>query len=50
MVFKLESLPTQRPPRLIFRHPRLKEILFFLEIDEFRHPRERVIGAGVEHF
>lgn len=42
-------LPIQRPPRLILRHPRLKEILFFLEIDKFGHPREWVVGAGVEH-
>ena len=43
-------LPIQRPTRLIFRHPCLKEILFFLKIDEFRHPRERVIGTGIQHF
>ena len=43
------SLPIQRPPRLILRHPRLKEILLLLEIDKFGHPRERIGRTGIQH-
>ena len=42
--------PNSTLPRLIFRHPRLKEILLFVEIDEFGHPRLWVGSTGVEHF
>ena len=43
------SLPIQRPPRLIFRHPRLKEILLLLEINKLRHPRKRIGRTGIQY-
>ena len=42
------SIPTQRPTGLIFNHPRLEKVLFFLQIHQFAHPRKWITGAGIQ--
>src|SRR5262249_49158457 len=39
------SIPRECSTGLILNHPRLKEVLLLLEIDQLAHPRERVGGA-----
>jgi len=40
------SIPVQSPAGLILDHTGLEEVLFFLEIDHLRHPRERLVAPG----
>lgn len=41
----VKSIPAQRPASLIFSNPRLKEVLFLLQVDHLAHPREGVVDT-----
>ncbi len=48
IINQLNLIPTQRPTRLILDHPRLKKVFLFLKVDQFAHPRERIVCARIK--
>lgn len=46
-IVALNSVPVESATRLVLRDARLEEILFLLKVENFAHPRERVLGAGI---